>query len=226
MLELIAQKREKFGTKIADSLREQGLIPAELYGRGVANLHLSVSSKDFQKVFKEAGESTLVTLVVGADKRPVLIFDVETDPVKGSVIHADFYQVRLDEKIKTHVPIILEGVSAGVKEKSGILIHAMHEIEVEALPANLPHNLKVDISKLDDIGKSLYVRDLGELNGVHFLANPETVIATVSAHVEEVVEVAPPSVEDVKVEGEEKKKEKEAAAAAEEGNASAAPEKK
>ncbi|MDP1689288.1 MAG: 50S ribosomal protein L25 [bacterium] len=224
-MELIAQKREDFGTKATVALRAEGLIPAELYGHGVANLHLKVKTKDFQKAFKEAGESTLITLVIDEEKRPVIITDVKTDPVKGNVIHADFYQVRLDEKIKAHVPIILLGVSAGVKEKGGILIHVMREIEVEALPADLPHDFKIDISGLDDINKSLHVSDLTALKGVEFMADPETVIATVSSHVEEVVEVAPVTVEDVKVEGEEKKKEKEATEA-EEGKDSATEEKK
>lgn len=204
-MELQAQKREKFGTKATKTLRAKGFIPAELYGRGAANLHLSVLSKDFHKVFKEAGESMLLTLMVDGEKRPVLIFDVKTDPVKGAVIHTDFYQVRLDEKIKTHVPIILQGVSSGVKEKGGILIHAMREVEIEALPADMPHDIKLDVAGLDDVGKSLYVKDLPELKGVDYTAGPETVIATISAKVEEEVEAPPVDVSEVKVEGEEKK---------------------
>lgn len=208
-MELIVQKREKFGTIVSNKLREEGLIPAELYGHGVANLHLVVPIKTFSKVFKEAGESTLVTLVIGDEKRPVLISSVEVHPVKGTIMHADFYQVRLDEKTKAHVPIVLTGVSIGVKEKGGILIHSMREIEIEALPADLPHDIKVDISVLDDVGKSLYVKDLAAIKGVHLMADPETVIVSISSHVEEKVEVTPISVDEVKVEGEEKRKEKE-----------------
>ncbi len=208
-MELNVQKREKFGTIATIKLRGEGLIPAELYGHGVPNMHLAVSVKEFNKIYKEAGESTLVTLVIGGEKRPVLISDVELDPVRGSITHADFYQVRLDEKTKAHVPILLTGVSIGVKEKGGILIHSMREIEIEALPADLPHDIKVDISGLDDVGKSLYVKDLAKVHGVHFMADLETVIVSISAHVEEKIEVTPVSVDDVKVEGEEKRKEKE-----------------
>lgn len=207
-MELTAQKREKFGTKAAGTLRTQGFIPAELYGHGVTNLHLTVTLKDFLRVFKEAGESTLLTLIINGEKRPVLISDVKTDPIKDTVIHTDFYQVRLDEKLKAHVPIILQGVSAGVKEKGGILTQAMREIEVEALPSDLPHDIKLDVTRLDDIGKNLYVKDLPELKGVHYMALPETVIASISEKVEEEIEVSPADVSEVKVEGEEKKAEK------------------
>ena len=212
-MELIAQKREKFGTDAARNMRRVGTIPAELYGHGTANLHLQVSAKEFNKVLKEAGESTVVTILIDGDKRPVLIYDVRTDPIKDEVIHADFYQVRMDEKLKARIPVVLEGIAPGVKEKGGVLTHAMREIEVEALPADLVHDIKVDISGLDDIGKSIHVSDFPVLHGILYLAEPETVVASISARVEEVVEVAPPSIEDVKVEGEEKRKEKEAAVA-------------
>lgn len=189
-------------------LRKEDLIPAELYGHGVTNLHLAVPTKDFLRVFKEAGESTVLTLVVNNERRPVLIFNVKTDPVKDTIIHADFYQVRLDEKLKAHVPVVLEGVATGVKEKGGILTHAMHEIEVEALPADLPHDIKVDISVLDDIGKSLHVKDLPLMKAVRYLADPDTVVASVSEKAaEEALAAGPAGVEEVKVEGEEKQAE-------------------
>jgi len=224
MLDLKAKKREKLGTIISRKIRADGLIPAELYGHGITNLHLSVPLKDFLKVFKETGESTLINLDIDGEKRPILIFDIKTDPVKGEIIHADFYQVRLDEKLKAHVMIVLEGVSAGVKEKAGILTHAMREVEVEALPADLPHDIKADISGLDDIGKSIYVRDLPQIKGIRYMADPETVVASVTLQAEEEIESGLASVDEVEVVGEKEKKAKEEEGG--EGVASEATEKK
>ncbi len=207
-MELVVQKREKFG-KAVRSLREQGLIPAELYGRGIKNLHLAVPAKDFLKTWKQAGANTVVNVLVENRKHPVLIYDVKKDYLTGEVEHVDFYAVRMDEKIKAKIPLEFVGEAPAVKEKSGILNKAMAEIEVEALPANLPHSFEVDISSLDDINKSIYVKDIKVPKDVSVIVDPETVIATVTppAKEEEKVE-APVDMSAVKVEGEEKKAER------------------
>lgn len=206
------QKRESFGKK-TDALRRAGFIPAELYGRGTENLHLSIPIKDFSRVFKEAGENTVVNVIVDGKKHPTLIYDVQYDPVLGHVTHADFYEVRMDEKIKTHVPVEFVGESPAVKEKAGIIVKAMQEIEVEALPADLPHMIEVDLGLLTDIGSSFHVKDLKKLTGVEFLVEPETVIATVTAQMtveEEAALAGPVDVTEVKVETEEEKAAREA----------------
>lgn len=206
-MDLQVQKREKFG-KDTEALRASGFVPAELYGRGVENIHLSVSAKDFSKVFKEAGESTVVNVIVEGVKHPTLIYDVQYDPVLDTVLHADFYEVRMDEKIKARIPVEFIGEPSAIKEKSGILVRALHEIEVEALPGDLPHHLEVDVSTLDDIGKSFYVKDLKTLPGVDFLIDTETVVATITAQMtleEEAAMAGPANVEEVKVETEEEK---------------------
>ncbi len=206
MAELIVQKREIFGKKV-NSLRKENLIPAELYGHGLDNIHLSVPAKEFSKLFKEVGESTIINLNLENKKLPVLIHDVSTDSLSDKIIHIDFYQVRMDEKITTSVPLEFIGVSAAVKEKEGILVKAVQEIEVEALPADLPHNIEVDISQLSDIGMNIHVKDLEIDKKVKVLADPETVVATVTEPAKEEVVEKPITVEEVKVEGEEKKKE-------------------
>ncbi|HEY4523569.1 MAG TPA: 50S ribosomal protein L25 [Candidatus Paceibacterota bacterium] len=211
-MDLAVQKREDFGKK-ADALREAGFIPAELYGHGTENLHLSIPVKDFSKVFKEAGENTVVNVIVDGKKHPTLIYDVQYDPVLGNVIHADFYEVRMDEKIKTHVPVEFIGDSPAVKEKAGIVVRAIQEIEVEALPIDLPHVIEVDLGLLTDIGASFHVKDLKKLSGVEFLVEPETVIATVTAQMtveEEAALAGPVDVTEVKVETEEEKATREA----------------
>lgn len=205
-MELRVQKREIFGKRVK-SLRKGGFVPAELYGHGIKNIHLNVPKKEFSKIFKEAGESTLVNIVVeGAEseKLPVLIHDVLTDPIKDDITHIDFYQVRMDEKIQAAIPLEFIGEAPAVKEKGGVLVKAMHEIEVEALPIDLPHTIKVDLGKLIDIKTSVHVKDLEVLKGVKLLVELETVIATIieQAKEEEVVK-GPTSVDEVKVEGKE-----------------------
>ncbi len=207
-VQITAETRNTFG-KATKGLRGQGLIPAELYGHGTENLHLTVPAKEFIKVFRSAGESTLVDLVVSGKKWPVLIHDIAVDPATEDILSVDFYQVRLDERIKVKVPIHFTGEAAAVKEKGGILVKAMQEIEVEAFPANIPHSIQVDLGKIADIGVSIYVKDIVVPNEVKVLVNLETVVATVTEKAaEEEVAVAAPSVESVKVETEEKKAER------------------
>ncbi len=208
-MDLIVQKREKFG-KQTQALRREGLIPAELYGHGLENLHLSVPAKEFTKVFKQAGESTLINIVLENEKRPVMIHDLSRHPLTDEILNIDFYQVRLDERIKVKVPLNFTGEAPAVKERGGVLIKAMHEIEVEALPQNIPPSLEASLLKLTDLNQSLHVKDLNIPEGIKLLVNPETVIATVKERAaEEVVAAAPEAaLESVKVETEEKKAER------------------
>lgn len=205
-MDLTVQTREILGRKVA-ALRKENLIPAELYGHGIENIHLSVPAKEFSKVFKEAGESTIINLDFENKKLPVLIYEVSTDPLSDKIIHIDFYAVKMDEKITTSVPLEFIGISPAVKEKQGVLIKSMQALEIKALPADLPHNLEVELDKLSEIGMSIYVRDLKIPKGVEILVEPETAIATIIEQAKEEVEEKPISVEDVKVEGEEKKEE-------------------
>ena len=124
-----------------NALRREGFIPAELYGHGVPNVHLSVSAKDFAKMYAAAGENTVITLAVGNEKLPAIIHHVERHYLSGQPASVDFYQVRMDEKITAHVPIEFIGDSAAVREKGAIINKSMTEIEVEALPNDLPRQL-------------------------------------------------------------------------------------
>ncbi len=215
-MELSVQKREIFG-KSVKNLRARGLVPAELYGKGVENLHLAIPVKDFLKVLKQAGESTMISVVLGNEKRPAMIYDVSTDPVTDEILNVDLYQVRLDEKIKIKVPLEFVGESLAIKDKKGILVKAMQELEVEALPTNIPRSITVDLSKISDIGQSVYVKDLGVSGDVKISVAPESVVATVTAQMTEEQEAklsAEAKPEDIKVETEEKKAERDATKAA------------
>jgi large subunit ribosomal protein L25 len=223
-MDLAVQKREVFGRGV-EALRAAGFIPAELYGHGTENLHLSISAKDFGKVFKEAGENTVVNVVVDGKKHPTLIYNVQYHPILDTVVHADFYEVRMDEKIKTHIPVEFVGESPAVKEKSGIVVKAVQEIEVEALPGDLPHVIQVDLGVLTDIGVSFHVKDLPAMKGVEILLDKEATIVTVTAQMtveEEAALAGPVDVSEVKVESEEEKAAREALKA-EGGEAAPAP---
>jgi large subunit ribosomal protein L25 len=210
-VELNVQKREILGRAVK-SLRKKGLIPAELYGHGFNNLHLSVPLRDFSSAFKQAGESSLLKLKIEGEKDKeinVLIHDISRHPLTDEILQVDFYQVRMDEKIRTSVPLHFIGEAPAIKEKDGILVKAMQEIEIEALPVNLPQSIEVDLSPLVDIGASIYVKDIKSDKNVKLLVEPDTVVATVTEKAKE--EEVPPAitVEEVKIEGEEKKEAKE-----------------
>jgi large subunit ribosomal protein L25 len=216
-IQLSAQPRTIIGKQVK-SLRSEGLIPAELYGHGTKNAHLSVSAKEFNKVYKEAGTSTMVTLTIGKEKESAMIHDIFRDSVKGDILHVDFYQVRMDEKIKAHVPLEFIGESSAVKEKNAVINRSLAEIEVEAFPQDIPHTITVDLGALDDIDKSIYVKDLVVPKGVEVLIEEDTVVATATEPLPEEVVVAaePVDVSAVKSETEEKKAERDAGKATKE----------
>ncbi len=198
MLTLEAKKREIFGKKASDLL-EQGLIPAEIYGHGFENIHISLPVKEFGKVFKEAGESSLVSVTVDGKMFPVLIHEVKKDVLGDYVVHVDLYRVRMDEKIKTQVPLNFIGESSAIKEHGGVLVKSVEEVEVEALPTDLPHSLDVDISKLTELHQSLHGSDIIVPKGVKVFIEPEMGIVTVMEPQKEEVVEAPAA--EVPVEG-------------------------
>src|SRR3989338_882795 len=205
-MEIQVQKREKFGKQTA-SLRRENLIPAELYGHGIENLHLVVSKKDFLKVFKKAGENTVLDLLIDNEKRPVLIYNVSSSPLTDEILNVDFYQVRLDQKIQLEIALNFLGEAPGVN-LGGILVKALQEVEVETSPLNIPSAFDVDLTKLVKIGDAIYVKDLKVSEGVKILIDPETVVATLTEPVSEEKEAElsqEVDVSKIKVEAEEKK---------------------
>lgn len=206
-MDIQVQKRDIFGKKVK-ALRNKGLIPAELYGHKLENVHLSVAEKDLSKTYKEAGESTVINLIFGSKKIPSLIYYIGVNPISGKFSHVDFYAVKMDEKIRTEVSLNFIGESPAIKG-GGVLVKSMHEIEIEALPADLLAHIDVDLSVLAEIHNSIRVKDLNVGNRVKVFVEPETVVATVIELAKEEIIEKPITVEEVKVEGEEKKKEKE-----------------
>lgn len=207
-MELTGETREKFG-KSTKAIRDAGFIPAELYGHGAENRHISVTNKEFAKVFRQAGMNTVITLSLAGKKYPVIVHDIQKDHLGNGIRHIDLYQVRMDEKMRVHVPLEFVGEAPAIKAFGGILNKSMSEIEVEALPNEIPHRITIDISSLTEIGKSVYIKNIVFPKGVEPISDPETAVVTVSeAMKEEVVPASSVDVSEVKVESEEKKQER------------------
>ncbi len=176
-LELAASLRETVGSRVRH-LRANGILPAVLYGKGQPALNLQVPLKDFERMFHEAGESTLIYVNVGKDSYPTVIKDVARDPISNTPIHADFYKVSLTEKIKAMVPVVFVGESSAVRDLKGIFVRNMNELEVEAFPQDLPHEISVDISPLAAFGDAIRLSDIAG-HGYEFTGNADEIIATV-----------------------------------------------
>lgn len=210
-IELTAETREVLGGKVK-SLRRSGYVPAVLYGKGFDAVSIQVPQKDFGKTLKTAGESTLVYLHVGAQVHPTIIHDVAYDPQTDAVIHADFYKVRLDEKIKTKVPVVFDGEAPAVKDFGGIFVRNINELEVEALPQDLPHEITIDLSVLKNIGDQILIKDISLGSKIEIHGNADEIVATIQAPMSEeelkaALETPTESVEDVKIVEKEKKEE-------------------
>jgi len=185
-LEIIAQPRD---TKIkAKVLRGQGLVPIILYGKEVAPIPLSMSIGLFTKLYKESGETTIIDLKIEGTDKPhsVLIKDLQLDPASDEYVHVDFYEIRAGEKLRATIPFVFEGEAPAIKEFGGILITNKNEIEVECLPKDLPKEIGVDVSGLNQIDDSIMVKDIKVPAGVEILDELE----------DSVIIVAPPAAEE------------------------------
>src|SRR3990167_1413906 len=212
-IELNAQKREVIGGGL-NALRKSGYIPAVLYGKGQESIPLQIPVKDFRKAFESAGESTLIFINVDGKSYPTIIHDIAKDAISDSVIHADFYKVNLDEKIKAKVAVVFQGESPAVKDLGGIFVRNINEIEIEALPQDLPHEVTIDISSLKNMGDQILVKDLKLGDKLKVMAESEEIIATVQepmseAELEKALEAPTATIEDVEVIKKEKEEEEE-----------------
>lgn len=183
---LKSTKREIFGRKVS-RLRKEGLIPANIFGKKIKSEAVTVDAKEFLTVFKKAGETQIIDL----DGKSVLVSNMQTDPISDMVIHVDFRQVDLKEKITAMVPVEVEGESPAEKQNLGTVVQQISEIEVEALPADLPEKIIVDASVLSEVDQTIYVKDLKVDKNVEIKTDLESIVAKVEPPTkEEVVEVA------------------------------------
>jgi len=178
MLTISATNRKAKGRQ-TEELRQQELIPAVLYGSKIENKNLAVGRKDFADLFRQAGKSSLVNLRVEGEPKDfmVLINDLSIDPISGKVAHIDFYQPNLKKEIEADVPLVFVGESPAVKDLGGTLVKNFNEIAVKALPADLPREIKVDISVLKTFDDVIAVKDLTAGEKVELLKNSEEIVA-------------------------------------------------
>ena len=156
---LKSKKRTITGRKVK-SLRKEGILPANIYGKGIKSQTIEISLKEFSKIYSKAGETGLMELIIAGSKpKTVLIHNVQKDVVSGNFLHADFRQVDLTKKIIATIPIVVQGEAPAIST-GGVQIQIMNEIEVEALPADLPEKIEADVSKLEEIGQLLIAKDL------------------------------------------------------------------
>ena len=228
MLTLNVEKRSIVGK--LDAVRAKNLMPAVFYGPKEASTSISIPLSDFKKVWKKAGESSVIILKEGSNEHEVLIHEVDVHPLSGEPRHADFYVIEKGKKVSVHVPLIYVGVSPAVKDKGGILVKVHREVEIEAAPRDLPHELAIDISKLVEFSDVVHAKDIILPKGVDLKINPEEVVTSISEPREE-KEEAPTAIDmsaiEVEAKGKEVKEGEEGAApAADAKDAKKAPEKK
>jgi large subunit ribosomal protein L25 len=201
-----AEKREKKGK--LEGLRAEGFMPAVFYGHKKDSTPIQIKKVDFIKAWKNAGESTVIKLSTPEGDLEALIHDVDLDPVTGIPRHADFYIFEKGHKVEIAVPIEFVGVSVAVKDLGGVLMKILREIKVEAEPANLPHQIEIDISPITELEGQILAKDIVMPKGVTLMENPEEVVVTVATPQEEKEEeTAPADLSQIEVEKKGKKEE-------------------
>lgn len=212
---LMAEPREIHGKKVK-RLRREGLVPGVVYGPVIdETISVSVNEREFRKFFMAHGHSTIFTLKWDGGSQPVLIREVQREPVRQDMLHVDFFAPNMNVTLRQSVPVALQ--HAADIDGGGVLQHVLNEIEVEALPANLPSEIAVDISGLTSVGDSLHVRDIVAPENVQIVSDPD---ATVASVILQVVEVEEPVEGEEAAEGEEATEGEEAAEGGEEESSS------
>ena len=192
---LKVEKREITGKQVK-KLRREGILPANVYGKDFASTSVQVALASFKEVFSKAHETSLVDLELGGETLPVLIHNVQIDAKKQEIVHADFYKVNLKEKVTANIPVIGIGEPQAVAEKKGILLHQLLELEVEALPTDLPEKIEVNVETLKDVDEQILVSDLKLSAGVTILTEVSQIVfrigelVTKEAEAEEAAEEA------------------------------------
>lgn len=197
MIKLNVENRNKAVKNIV--LRKEGKMPAVFYGKKEKTTPITISRAEFKKVWKEAGESSVIKLAGDNIEAEALIYDIDLDPVTDEPRHVDFYVFEKGKKIEISVPINFVGISPAVKDMGGTLVKVMHEIEIEALPKDLPHNIDADISFLVNFESQILAKDIKLPQGVVLITKLEEVVASVYETKEELEEVVPIDLANIEV---------------------------
>ncbi|HUW44183.1 MAG TPA: 50S ribosomal protein L25 [Dehalococcoidia bacterium] len=188
-IELKVTKREVLGKKVKH-LRRQGITPVHLFGHGIESLALQCNTGELERVLGQAGQTRLISLKLAKEKKPrtAVVREFDRDWRKGELVHVDFYQVKMEEKIKLEVPVVLVGEAPALKSKAHMLEHELGTLTVECLPAKIPTSLEVDISSLTEPEQAIRVKDIPLDKGITVLNDPELVVAKISLRPVEKVE--------------------------------------
>jgi len=178
MVKLLAKIRKEKG-KQTRILKNAGRIPAVVYGHKMKNASLDVDYKEFQNVYRKTGKNSLIELDVDGEKKIVLVHDLQKDAVSDQFIHIDFFEISAKEEVEVKIPLIFEGTALAVKDLGGTLVKHISELEVKALPQNLPHDIKVVIDSLNTFADRILVKDIVLPKDVKISAKPEDIVASV-----------------------------------------------
>ncbi len=180
-IELAVKTREVLGKKV-QSLRRQGITPVHLYGHGVDSLTLECDSAQLKRVLAQAGSTRLINLKIDRAKHPkkVLVREVQRNPIKGDLLHIDFYQIRMEEKVRLVVPIVLVGEAPALKQKDNVLAHELTTLNIECLPDAIPNKVEADLSSLTEEGQAIHVKDIKITSGITVLDHPGQPVARIS----------------------------------------------
>ncbi len=188
---LVSQVRTTFGKEVKH-LRLKGSIPAVAYGRGATTDHIELSTKDFIKVYQKAGSNTIVDLDIAGKPVKTIIYHVDYHPVTDVPRHVDFFKIRMDEKLTTQVPLTFVGESPTVRAEGAIVVHIKDHVEIRCLPADLPHEIQVDVSVMAQVNDSIHVKDLPIPANVEILDGLEDMVAQAIIPKEIKIEVVAP----------------------------------
>jgi len=193
-INLVSEPREITGRKVK-KLRAQGIVPAHVFGHEIKSENISVDEKEFKTIYHKTGETGIINLKLGTKDYPVLVKGLHLDPVTLKILHVDFYKVNLAEKVKVQVPVELIGESVAVETKLGLLLTPVSEIEVEALPADLPEKIEVNIESLKEVGDTITIGDLKVSDKIEILSDAELVLASIAEFITKEMEEEEAAVE-------------------------------
>ncbi len=188
--ELLATTRETLGKKVR-FLRRQGITPVHLFGHNVESVALQCDTAQLKRVLAQTGRTRLISLTVDEAKKPrnVVIREVQREPSTRELLHVDFYQVSMAEKIKVEVPIVSIGEAPALELKENFLLQELNSLSVECLPGEIPNRVDIDLTSLTEVGQAIHVKDITLDEGGTILNNPEQLVVKVSARrIEKLVE--------------------------------------
>ena len=188
-IELKATNREILGKKVKH-LRRRGITPVHVFGHGIESLALQCDTSELDRVLGQAGQTRLITLKLAKEKKPrtVVVREYDRDWRRGELVHVDFYQVRMEEKIRLEIPVVLVGEAPALKAKTNMLEHELGTLTIECLPAKIPNSVEIDISALTELDQAIRVKDVTLDKDVTILNNPDLVVAKISPRPVEKIE--------------------------------------